>query len=170
MVSGTVIGLASDGAPLRALVGDDEKHHATDRLRVLLIGRSEERLARIVAWFDSPASGLMRFTLAAVRDPAPDATYPPQGEAYAAAPEAHCLWRWIGLRAPDLVLIEGTGSRSDDLGSQLARVAAAGVGQSSCARSANLRASTVQASASSGLCSAHWIRRNLTDANTRSRS
>jgi len=145
MASSTVIGLASDGAPLRALEGDEEKNHVTDRLRVLLIGRSEETLARILAWFDSPASGLTRFTLAAVRDPAPDATYPPQGEAYAAAPEAHCLWRWIGLRAPDLVLIEGTAARPDDLGSQLARVAAAGVGTMPVVRLAWLSEETVAA-------------------------
>jgi len=44
-----VIGLASDGAPLRALVGDEEKRAATDRLLVLLIGRSEENVAAALA-------------------------------------------------------------------------------------------------------------------------
>jgi rhamnogalacturonyl hydrolase YesR len=120
--------MARDGAPLFALVGDEETGYATRPLRVLLIGRSEQALARVFAWFHSPASGLTRFTLTVVRDPAPGASYPPQGEAYATAPEAHCLWRWTGLRAPDLVLIEGTDTRPDDLGSQLDRVAAAGVG------------------------------------------
>jgi rhamnogalacturonyl hydrolase YesR len=145
MASRTVIGLASDGAPLYALEGDGGTGYATHQLRVLLVGRSEQTLARILAWYDSPASGLTRFTLDAVRDPAPGATCPPQGEAYAAAPEAHCLWRWIGLRAPDLVLIEGTGTRPDDLGSQLGRVAAAGVGTIPVLRLARLSEETVKA-------------------------
>ena len=145
LASRIVIGLASDGAPLHALVGDDEQRYATDRLRVVLIGRSEQALARIVAWVRSPASGLTRYTVDAVSDPAPGATYPPQGEAYAASPEAHCLWRWIGLRAPDLVLVEGTASRPDDLGSQLGRVAAAGVGTMPVLRLASLSEETVGA-------------------------
>jgi rhamnogalacturonyl hydrolase YesR len=141
-----VIGLAADGAPLSALVADEGTGYATHPLRVLLIGRSEQALARIFAWFQSPASGLSaRFTLTAVRDPAPDATYPPPGDAYAAAPEAHCLWRWTGLLAPDLVLIEGTAARPDDLGSQLGRVAAAGVGTMPVLRLARLSEAAVAA-------------------------
>jgi rhamnogalacturonyl hydrolase YesR len=140
-----VIGLAADGTPISALVGADETGYATHRLRVLLIGTSEQALARIFEWFHCAASGLARFTLAVVRDPAPAATYPPQGEAYAASPEAHCLWRWTGLYAPDLVLIEGTATRPDDLGSQLGRVAAAGVGAIPVLRLARLSEATLAA-------------------------
>jgi hypothetical protein len=139
----TVLGRAADGTSISALVGDGETGYATNRLRVLLIGTSEQELARIFAWFHSPASGLARFTLTVVRDPAPAAPYPPQGEAYASSPEAHCLWRWTGIHAPDLVLIEGTATRPDDLGSQLGRVAAAGVGIMPVLRLARLSETTV---------------------------
>jgi len=37
-----------------------------------------------------------------------DLVFPPVGEAYAEHPVAHALWRWIGVHAPDLVLIGGT--------------------------------------------------------------
>ncbi|SDE78965.1 Rhamnogalacturonyl hydrolase YesR [Massilia sp. PDC64] len=141
----TVIGLAADGTPITALVGDDATGYATHRLRVLLIGTSEQHLARIFDWFHSAASGLARFTLTVVRDPVPAASYPPQGEAYAAAPEAHCLWRWTGIHAPDVVLIEGTATRPDDLGSQLGRVAAAGVGIIPVIRLARLSEATLAA-------------------------
>lgn len=141
----TVIGRAADGTPIAALVGDGETGYATHRLRVLLIGTSDEELARIFAWFHSAASGLARYTLTVVRDPAPAATYPPQGEAYASSPEAQCLWRWTGIHAPDVVLIEGTATRPDDLGSQLGRVAAAGVGIVPVIRLARLSEATVAA-------------------------
>src|SRR5436309_2558487 len=32
-------------------------------------------------------------------------TFPPAGRAYRDNPESHYLWRWIGTRAPDLVLV-----------------------------------------------------------------
>jgi rhamnogalacturonyl hydrolase YesR len=130
---------------MAALVGDEETGYATDRLRVLVIGKSEQELARIFEWFHCAASRLARFTVTAVRDPAPDATYPPRGEAYAASPEAHCLWRWTGIHAPDLVLVEGAATRPDDLGSQLGRVAAAGVGIIPVLRLARLSEATVAA-------------------------
>jgi unsaturated rhamnogalacturonyl hydrolase len=38
--------------------------------------------------------------------------FPPQGTAYRDHPESHALWRWIGVHAPDLVLIAGR----DDFG------------------------------------------------------
>ncbi len=40
------------------------------------------------------------------RDGAP-LQFPPQGTAYRDHPESYALWRWIGIRAPDLVLIAG---------------------------------------------------------------
>ncbi len=33
--------------------------------------------------------------------------FPPEGTAYRDHPESHALWRWIGVHAPDLVLIAG---------------------------------------------------------------
>jgi unsaturated rhamnogalacturonyl hydrolase len=53
--------------------------------------------------------------------------FPPTGTAYREHPESHALWRWIGLHAPDLVLIAG----SDDYGlaSALSSSAVAEVGR-----------------------------------------
>ncbi len=53
--------------------------------------------------------------------------FPPTGVAYRDYPESHALWRWIGLHAPDLVLIAG----DDDFGlaQALAASAAAEVGR-----------------------------------------
>ncbi len=36
--------------------------------------------------------------------------FPPQGTAYRDRPESYALWRWIGVHAPDLVLIAGPDS------------------------------------------------------------
>ena len=52
--------------------------------------------------------------------------FPPPGTAYREHAEAHYLWRWIGTRAPDLVLIAGLDA---GLGAALAGNAAAGVGR-----------------------------------------
>src|SRR6478735_527856 len=53
--------------------------------------------------------------------------FPPAGVAYRENGESHYLWRWIGLTAPDLVVIQG----ADDfgLGQALAANAVGGVGR-----------------------------------------
>lgn len=52
--------------------------------------------------------------------------FPPEGEAYADNPVAHALWRWLGVHAPDLVLIAGTDNSG--LGAALQREQVAGMG------------------------------------------
>ncbi len=52
--------------------------------------------------------------------------FPPEGEAYGDNPVAHGLWRWLGVHAPDLVIIAGTDSYG--LGAALQRDAVAGMG------------------------------------------
>jgi hypothetical protein len=53
--------------------------------------------------------------------------FPPTGTAYRENGESHYLWRWIGITAPDMVVIEG----ADDFGLEraLAENAVAGVGR-----------------------------------------
>jgi unsaturated rhamnogalacturonyl hydrolase len=53
--------------------------------------------------------------------------FPPAGRAYKENPESHYLWRWIGMQAPDLVVIAG----EDDggLAEALSNNAVAGVGR-----------------------------------------
>lgn len=122
------IGRSAGGKALHAVFVGEHGGYATERPRVLLIGRSGPALARIAAWFGANQALAGRYLLAAVCDPVPDASYPPPGEAYAAAPEAHALWRFVGLHAPDLVLVEGLAARPDDIGTQLQRLAPAGIG------------------------------------------
>jgi rhamnogalacturonyl hydrolase YesR len=53
-------------------------------------------------------------------------TFPPAGNSYAADPASHYLWRWIGTRAPDLVITVG----DDDFGlaGALSNNSVAGIG------------------------------------------
>ena len=53
--------------------------------------------------------------------------FPPTGTAYRDHAESHALWRWIGLHAPDLVLIAG--ADPPHLADALASERAAGVGR-----------------------------------------
>ncbi|SFV11665.1 glycoside hydrolase family 88 protein [Pseudoduganella namucuonensis] len=128
MRTATVIGLTTDRRPIRAYADGGHSDYRTDKTRVLLLGPEGWDAAPLLAWFDTAAGLRERIALSAVADPAPLASYPPQGEAYAAAPEAHCLWRWIGLQAPDLVVAVRTGARDDGLAARLPHAAAAGVG------------------------------------------
>src|SRR5207249_6465468 len=52
--------------------------------------------------------------------------FPPTGVAYRENSESHALWRWIGIHAPDLVIVTG-----EDLGltAALSQSAVAGVGR-----------------------------------------
>ena len=48
------------------------------------------------------------FNLIAIPNPSPDGAkieFPPTGAAYRENTESHVLWRWIGVHAPDLVLV-----------------------------------------------------------------
>jgi unsaturated rhamnogalacturonyl hydrolase len=54
------------------------------------------------------------------------AKFPPEGRAYLAQPEAQAIWRWLGLHAPDLVLIAG---EDYGLAGALSANAVAGVGR-----------------------------------------
>lgn len=52
--------------------------------------------------------------------------FPPSGEAYSENPVAHSLWRWLGVHAPDLILIAGADAAG--LGAALQSNNVAGVG------------------------------------------
>lgn len=69
-----------------------------------------------------------RFELVAIAEANPDAetlAFPPTGAAYREQPVAHALWRFVGLRAPDLVLVAGADAAG--LADALATEAVAGV-------------------------------------------
>jgi rhamnogalacturonyl hydrolase YesR len=124
------IGLAQDGtridalavtasrpsAPTVALVGgltgDDASADAV-REAVIAYARRRERPFHLVAVPQAnPARAVLEF--------------PPTGVAYRENPEAHTLWRWLGVQAPDLVLIAD--ERDGGLAAALQRERVAGLG------------------------------------------
>jgi rhamnogalacturonyl hydrolase YesR len=107
------IGLTRTERPIEALVTAEDLDYGTGTLRILIVGGLDgsAETARIVhaALEGDEAKG--RFALSAIPlanpDGVPLGAFPPEGDAYASHPEAHYLWRWIGMQAPDLVAVVG---------------------------------------------------------------
>jgi len=107
------IGLTGSGAVIEGLaVSSPAKASRT----VLLVGGlkgpddSVGRVRSAVKQFESLKPARRDFNLLAIPLANPDGaalTFPPSGIAYRENPEANALWRWIGLHAPDLVLVVG---------------------------------------------------------------
>jgi len=109
------IGLTANDAAIEALIVPAAASAPT----VLLIGgvqgpdASVDAVRREVAAFEKLAMADRRFRLMAIPLANPDATllqFPPSGTAYRENAESHVLWRWIGIHAPDLVVIAGSGA------------------------------------------------------------
>ncbi len=103
---------------------------------VLLIGglsgtdESVQLVTQEVREFDSRKMNSRPFNLLAIPLANPDGSklmFPPTGVAYRENPESNALWRWIGIRAPDFVLIAG--SQYSGLADALSENVVAGVGQ-----------------------------------------
>ena len=103
---------------------------------VLLVGGlqgKDDSVARVraaIKQFDSKSAARRGFNLLAIPLANPDGAalkFPPSGIAYRENPEANALWRWIGLHAPDLVLVVG----ADDAGltASLSSLAIAEIGR-----------------------------------------
>jgi len=76
------------------------------------------------------ASKTRRYRLLTISEPNPNRVplvFPPAGRAYKENPESHYLWRWIGVQAPDLVLI--VAQEDYGLADALSRNSVAGVGK-----------------------------------------
>lgn len=110
------IGLAGSGAVIEGVAVQSS---ATTARTVLLVGglegqdESVERVRSAVEQFETQKR--RDFNLLAIPLANPDGAalkFPPSGVAYRENPEANALWRWIGLHAPDLVLVVG----ADDAG------------------------------------------------------
>ncbi|MDZ4801301.1 MAG: glycoside hydrolase family 88 protein, partial [Bryobacteraceae bacterium] len=99
------IGLTRTGTPIEAA---QVLASAPNAPTVLLIGAKPG----VPAAYARLPSQRRPFTLVTVNVPAAaPLQFPPQGKAYRDNPESHYLWRWIAMRAPDLVLVAG-----DDVG------------------------------------------------------
>ncbi len=115
------IGLTRKENPVTALLGPEHLALETEKIRVLVIGGLDGELESVksvlacLEWFSMAEAAKplhQRFSLSAVPFAYPDKAsrqpgYPPQGEAYGGVdrPEAAHLWRWIGMHAPDLLLV-----------------------------------------------------------------
>jgi unsaturated rhamnogalacturonyl hydrolase len=107
------IGLSTTAAPIDAVVVPGRSESAPT---VLLVGglertdQSSDAVAREAAAFDQIPQQKRAFRLIALARPNPDAQplqFPPSGVAYREHIESHVLWRWIGIHAPDLILVAG---------------------------------------------------------------
>jgi len=126
------IGLTANDAAIEALVVPAAAESAAT---VLLVGglpgpdASVDIVRREVEAFEKLPPARRAFRLIAIPLANPDARplqFPPSGTAYRENAESHVLWRWIGIHAPDLVVIAGS---SDALATALSQNAVGLVGR-----------------------------------------
>src|SRR5688572_6369055 len=118
-IQAAVVRGSSDSAPVVVLVGG-------------LSGRDESSasVARAVDTFDKQPRKDRRFTLIGIAVGNPESVrlvFPPTGAAYRDNSESHALWRWIGIHAPDLVIVAGSDESS--LARALTENPVAGIGR-----------------------------------------
>jgi rhamnogalacturonyl hydrolase YesR len=80
--------------------------------------------------FEAVRQDRRQFRLVSISQANPDAThlqFPPTGVAYRENAESHALWRWIGIHAPDLVIV--LGSEDFGLAEALSKNVVAGTGR-----------------------------------------
>jgi rhamnogalacturonyl hydrolase YesR len=106
-------GLTSNDQPIEAIAVPGPSAAAPT---VLLIGgiQGKDQTVEIVAGeaaaFEALPAARRPFRLVAVPLANPEARalqFPPTGVAYKENAESHVLWRWIGIQAPDLVIVAG---------------------------------------------------------------
>jgi unsaturated rhamnogalacturonyl hydrolase len=127
------VGLTAKGAPIRAALVRASSDTAPV---VALVGglagddASSRAVSQAVDAFDKQPQARRRYTLIGIAVANPDRSqlvFPPIGVAYRDHTESHALWRWIGIHAPDLVLIAGSDQAS--LAHALSENQVAGIGR-----------------------------------------
>jgi unsaturated rhamnogalacturonyl hydrolase len=107
------IGLTANDMPMEATIVPGPSASAST---VLLIGglqgkdETVETVSREAAAFEQIPQNRRPFRLLAIPLANPDARplqFPPSGVAYKENIESNVLWRWIGIHAPDLVIVAG---------------------------------------------------------------
>ena len=104
------IGVTPAGSPIRAVVASGALDPGGPTPRILLVGGldgSEDSVDLAAALMRNPGDSgvLLSAVLNAFPDGAPVGAFPPEGSAYAGDDgEAHYLWRFLGMLAPDLVV------------------------------------------------------------------
>ncbi len=98
-IEGTLVEGSDSSAPTVVLIGGLNADEATAAaVRAAAKEFARNRVSR------------RRFRLIAIPLANPDGArlqFPPTGVAYRDNPESHALWRWIGVQAPDFVLVAG---------------------------------------------------------------
>jgi unsaturated rhamnogalacturonyl hydrolase len=110
---------SSDSAPVVALVGGLSGEDASSRAVMQAIDE-----------FDKQPQAKRPYTLIGIAIANPEGStlvFPPTGVAYRVSTESHVLWRWIGIHAPDLVLVAGADAAS--LAQALSDHPVAGIGR-----------------------------------------
>ena len=112
------VGIAPNGARIEAIVVPGATSASPT---VVLVGgmNGDDESSRVVRQeiqrIESKPQAQRRFRLIAIPVANPEKSrleFPPKGVAYRDNPESHALWRWIGIHAPDLIVITG----ADDYG------------------------------------------------------
>jgi unsaturated rhamnogalacturonyl hydrolase len=110
------IGVTHDMTPIEALLTTEDLDYETRKTRILLVGgldgdRGAAQATREAFTWYLTTNRIRKYTVSAVPLANPDKVllegFPPKGEAYGKNSEAHYLWRWIGMHAPDLVVVIG---------------------------------------------------------------
>ena len=142
------VGLTPNGVRIEASFVAGASSYAPT---ILLVGglAGNDESSRIVEQevrrFEAVRQDHRHFQLLAIPVANPDANglqFPPVGVAYRENTESHALWRWIGIHAPDLVIV--TSTEDFGLGDALSTNVVAGVGRIP-ARRADVREHILQA-------------------------
>jgi unsaturated rhamnogalacturonyl hydrolase len=126
------VGLARSGVRIRATVVAGPSSASPTVLLVGGLAGNDESVRTVeqeVRAFEAIRQDRRRFQLIAISLANPDGQrlqFPPPGIAYRENAESHVLWRWIGIHAPDLVIV--TCSEDYGLTDALSKNNVAGVG------------------------------------------
>ena len=125
----STIGVTRGDTPIPCFLDPADLDPATPKIRVLLVGGLDGKINSVRGTLDG-MSGFLKnaaardtFALSCVPRALPEAqghpevtgqTFPPTGTAYnePGSDAAHYLWRWIGMHAPDLVIVVSEESAS----------------------------------------------------------
>lgn len=109
------VGVDSNLEAIWASVPDSDNVLDTQQRRVLLVGDGGEVAASqvrrlLTTWQEESSSTNALLSVSAIPDPRIDLAaqrFPPEGRAYETSGPcaAHYLWRWIGMFAPDVVIV-----------------------------------------------------------------
>lgn len=110
------IGITRGMTPIESLLTAEDLNYESRKTRILLVGGldGDRGAAKVVqeafTWYLTN-NRIRKYTVSAVPLANPEKVtiegFPPKGEAYGMNAEAHYLWRWIGMHAPDLVVVIG---------------------------------------------------------------